>query len=245
MFVKDILSKVGEYITADNIALLSVIVTILIFVISRFAEIRYKKRDDKKAQYIKLIELMQDTLNSPQKDKNGQIILSEETKRRFFDTGASLLMYGSKKVYRNYLLFREISTNPLMKQCKYYDDSIVIYIIAEILVAMRKEVGLSYFNSIANNEALAFFINDISANPIAKDKGIDAKFRIKMIKFELFMIDRTRFIYLKRFYNFFIKPIFAGIVIVLKYFFLVPLGFIISKLFPKFSKKVRESNKDK
>lgn len=40
-------------ITADNVALLSVIVTVLIFIISRNAEIRYKKRDDIKVQYIK------------------------------------------------------------------------------------------------------------------------------------------------------------------------------------------------
>ena len=31
-------------ITTDNIALLSVIVTVLIFIVSRSAEIRYKKR---------------------------------------------------------------------------------------------------------------------------------------------------------------------------------------------------------
>ena len=42
---------------------------------------------------------------------------------------------------------------------------------SEILVTMRKEVGLSYFNSIGNNEALAFFVNDISSNPIAKESA--------------------------------------------------------------------------
>ena len=69
---------------------------------------------------------------------------------------------------------------------------------SEILVTMRKEVGLSYFNSISNNEALAFFINDVSCNPIAKSNSMDAKFRIKMIKLELFIIDRTRFLWIKK-----------------------------------------------
>ena len=46
--MKEILSKLGELINADNIALLSVIITVLIFIISRHAEIRYKKHDDKK-----------------------------------------------------------------------------------------------------------------------------------------------------------------------------------------------------
>ena len=109
-------------------------------------------------------------------------------------------MYGSKRIYRLYLLFREITTKPLIKQCKYYDAEIVIHIMSEILVTMRKEVGLSCFNSISNNEALAFFINDVSSNPIAKSNAIDAKFRIKMIKFELFIFDRTRFLWVKKIY---------------------------------------------
>ncbi len=56
------------------------------------------------------------------------------------------MLYGSKKIYRQYLLFREFTNNPLIKQCKYYKENIIIYIMSEILVTMRKEVGLSYFN---------------------------------------------------------------------------------------------------
>lgn len=244
--MKDIWIKISGYITADNVALLSVIITILIFVISRHAEIRYKKHDDKKVQYLKLIELMQNTLSGSIKDKNEDVILSEETRRLFFDTGASLLLYGSKRIYRQYLLFREFTTNPLIKQCKYYKDNVVMFVMADILRTMRKEVGLSYFNSIASNEALAFFVNDISSNPIAKENAIDANFRIKMIKFELAMIDRTRFIYFKRFYKSFIKPVFAGLSIVLKYVLLIPFGRLVAKLFPKFAQRVQEErSKDK
>lgn len=236
--------KVSSYITSDNIALLSVIITVLIFVITRHAEIRYKKHDDKKVQYLKLIDLMQKTLANPKKDKKGEVVLSDETRRLFFDTGASLLLYGSKRIYRQYLLFREFTTNPLIKQCKYYKDSIVMFIMADILVTMRKEVGLSYFNSIRNNEALAFFVNDISSNPVAKENAMDAKFRIKMVRFELAMIDRTRFIFVKRTYTSFIKPIFAGLSIVLKYVLLIPLGRLIMKLFPRFAKKLQDENQE-
>lgn len=223
--------KISSYITSDNIALLSVIITVLIFVVTRHAEIRYKKHDDKKVQYLKLIELMQNTLSNPKRDKKGEFILSNETRQLFFDTGASLLLYGSKRIYRQYLLFREFATNPLIKQCKYYKDSIVMFIMADILKTMRKEVGLSYFNSIDSNEALGFFVNDISSNPIAKENAMDAQFRIRMIRFELAMIDRTRFIFIKWFYVGFIKPIFAGITIVLKYMVVV------------FAKKVEKEHK--
>ena len=92
-------SKVSSFITADNIALLSVIITVLIFVISRRAEIRYKKHDDKKVQYLKLIDLTQKTLTVHKKDKKGEVILSDELRRQFFDTGASLLLCMVVKKY--------------------------------------------------------------------------------------------------------------------------------------------------
>ena len=238
--MEDILSKISGFITADNIALLSVIITVLIFVASRHEELKYKKHDDKKVQYLKLINLMEETFMGTKKDKKGELILSDELKKQFFDTGSSLLLYGSKKIYRQYLLFREFTNKPLIKQCKYYKDNIIIYIMSEILVTMRKEVGLSYFNSIGNNEALAFFVNDISSNPIAKENALDAKFRIKMIKFELAMIDRTKFMFIKTFYISCIKPIFSGILIIFKYILVIPFGCILMKLFPAFVQKTQE-----
>lgn len=60
------------FITADNIALLSVMITVFIISISRHMEIRYKKYEDKKVQYLKLIDLMQKTLAE---QKKGEIIL--------------------------------------------------------------------------------------------------------------------------------------------------------------------------
>lgn len=97
--------KISSYITSDTIALLSVIITVLIFVLTRRAEIRYKKHDDKKVQYLKLISLMEKTLTGVKKDKNGNVILSNDVKHLFFDTGSSLLLYGSKKIYRQYVFF--------------------------------------------------------------------------------------------------------------------------------------------
>lgn len=240
VWMDKMLEALKGLITADNIALLSVIVTVLIFIVSRSAEIRYKKRDDIKVQYIKLINLMEKMFSSAHKNDNGEIELSAELKSFFFDTGASLVMYGSKRIYRLYLLFREFATNPLIKQCKYYDSNVVIHIMSEILVTMRKEVGLSCFNSISNNEALAFFINDVSSNPFAKSNAMDAKFRIKMIRLELFIIDRTRILWVKKFYFVFIKPVFGTIKILCKYLVVMPFGKMMIKLFPKFVEKVTQ-----
>jgi hypothetical protein len=240
--MENILKNINTFITADYIALLSVIITILIFVISRHMEIRYKRHDDKKIQYLKLIDLMQKSLSDHKKNKKGEPVLTDEMKKLFFDTGASLLLYGSKRIYRQYLLFREFATNPLIKQCKYYKDSIVMYIMGDILRTMRKEVGLSYFNSIRSNEALAFFVNDIASNPLAQQNEMDANFRIKMIRFELAIIDRTQFIFIKRIYTDFIRPIFAGISIVVKYIIIIPLGHLLIKVFPRFFDKAQKND---
>lgn len=233
------------FITSDNIALLSVIITVLIFIFTRRAEIKYKQRDDKKIQYLKLISLLQEMHKGIKTDKKGNAIIGEDTKALFFDTGASLLMYGSKKVYRLYLLFREFTTNPLIKQCKYYDDSVVLFVIAEIFVSMRKEVGLSNFNSIANNEALAFFINDISSNPLAKTNAMKSRFRIKMIKFELAVIDRTQFIWIKKLYYSIFKPVLSCVSILFKYLVAIPFGKMMLKLFPNFVAKNQKTEDSK
>ena len=116
-----------------------------------------------------------------------------------------------------------------------------MFIMRDILRTMRKEVGLSYFNSIRSNEALAFFVNDISSNPVAKENAIDAMFRIKMVRFELAMIDRSRFIWMKRGYMTFIRPFFAGVSIIWKYVVKIPLGRLIIRIFPKFAQKVQKT----
>lgn len=143
--MEKIWNTLSDFITADNVALLSVIITVLLFVFTRRSEIRYKKHDDKKVQYLKLIQLMEKMYMGMNKAKNGELKLTDDMKKLFFDTGASLLLYGSKKIYKLYLLFREFTSNPLIKQCEYYKDNVLMYIIAEILVTMRKEVGLSFF----------------------------------------------------------------------------------------------------
>lgn len=239
-YMESNLETLSNLITADNVALLSVVITVLIFIFTRCAEIKYKKHDDKKIQYLKLIELMEKNFSGVHRKKKGEVILTEDMRKLFFDTGASLLMYGSKKVYRLYLLFREFTSNPLIKQCKYYKENVALYIMSEILVTMRKEVGLSYFSSVTNNEALAFFVNDISSNPTAKITAIESRFRIQMIKFELWWIDRTQFIWSKSLYMGFIKPIFAMVSISVKYLFCIPLGKAIAKIFPKFAEKVKK-----
>lgn len=228
--MKYFIEGIKGLITSDNITLLSVIITFLIFILTRRAEIKYKKYEDKKIQYLKLMNLMKGGLVNPNKDKFGNYVLTKETKDLFFDAGSSLLLYGSKRIYRQYLLFREFTSNPLIKQCKYYDDSIIIFIVADIFKSMRKEVGLSYFNNINSNETLGFFVNDVTFSPISKEKAIDAKIRITLIKFELSIIDHTRLLFLKSLYKNTFGLIIGIFNILIKHLFLIPIGKILIKV---------------
>ena len=228
--------KLTKLINADNVALLSVVITFLIFIITKYQETRYKKLEDKKIQYLKLIKLMQKTFAMPPKmDKNGNVVLSDEMRQSFFDTGSSLLLYGSKRIYKSYIFFREFTTNPIIKKCKHYREDIALYIMSDILRTMRKEVGLSLFDNINDNDALAFFVNDISSNPIADEKSMEAKFRLNMIRFELWMIERHHFIWIKTFFYGLVKPIMSGVLIFLKYIVVIPFGRLMIHLFPSYA----------
>jgi len=227
-------NELSKLINSDSVALLSVAITFLIFVITKYRETRYKKLEDKKVQYLKLVELMQKTFSFPVKtNKKGEVILSDEMRKLFFDTGSSLLLYGSKRIYRRYIFFREFASNPLIKKCKYYKEDLAMYIMSDILRTMRREVGLSMFNNIDDNDALAFFVNDISSNPSADEKRLDASFRLKMIKFELWMIERHQFIWLKTIYYDILKPILSIPLIILKYIVVIPFGRIMVHFFSK------------
>lgn len=229
-----------ELISANNVALLSVAITFLIFVITKYQETRYRKLEDKKIQYLKLIDLMQKTFALPSdKNKNGKVDLSDEMRKLFFDTGSSLLLYGSKHIYKRYIFFREFTTNPLIKNCKYYNEKDAMYIMSDILNSMRREVGLSLFNNIDDNDALAFFVNDISSNPNADEKRLEAIFRLKMIRFELWMIERYEFIWIKTLFYSLIKPTLGVVLIVLRYVIWMPLGRIVRRLFPSLDPHVK------
>lgn len=79
--MENILKNINTLIAPDNVALLSIIITVLIFIISRHIEIRYKRHDDKKIQYLKLINLMQKSLTDYKKKEP---VLTEEMEKLFF-----------------------------------------------------------------------------------------------------------------------------------------------------------------
>jgi len=219
-------------ITADNIALFSVLVTILIFILNRHAELKYKKHEDSKQQYMKLIQLLSITYTEPEKltlREDGTI--APDIQKQFFDTGASLMLYASKKLYKQYIFFRDFSTSEHIKLSKYYDENLIIYIIADILKQIRKEVGMTYWNSITSNQAIAFFVNDLGNNPTQTITSYERAYRIKMLKLELFFMNRFSLVTTHKIYYNLLKPIFGFLGICFIYLIALPIVHLAGKIF--------------
>lgn len=83
-------------LSADQIALISIIVTLLLFVIGKYSENRIKIYETRKEQYLKLIELFQDIFSRKESELE-KLSTNNEMKKQFFDVGASIAIFGSKK----------------------------------------------------------------------------------------------------------------------------------------------------
>ena len=222
-------------LTTEQITLFSVLVTIIIFIAGQRSQNKYKKLESRRTEYKKFINILQ-------KIYSGNFKMTDKTKTEFFDTGVSLLIYGSKKVYKKYIFFREFSTNPLIIGSKYNDKNTIIYIMADILKTIRHEVGMTNFGELEDNVVLSFFINDLGTNPLSKNQSYKARYNIFMIKTELFFVNRLQFTFTKKVFYKFIKPVFGFISLTFKYLFMIPLGKFLKKKFP--SKFDSSSNKD-
>lgn len=218
-------------INADNVALFSVLVTILIFILNRYSELKYRKHEDSKQQYMKLINLLSIAYTEPEKlslDEKGKV--DPDIQKQFYDTGVSLMLYASKKLYKQYIFFRDFSISEYMKLSRYYDETLIVYIIADIFKQIRKEVGLNYWNSITSNQAIAFFVNNVGNNPAQAIISYEKAYRIKMLKLELFFMNRFSLVTTHRIYYKWLKPIFAFLPICLKYIIVLPIVHIVGKI---------------
>ena len=109
-----------------------------------------------------------------------------------------------------------------------------------MLNQIRKEVGLNIFEGNTGYDSIAFFVNEMSYNPIAKQKWMKDRYKIFMIKFELFILDRTKFIFLKKLYYSIISPVIGILKVLFKYLVMIPIGKIIIRFCPNVAKKLQE-----
>ena len=229
--IEAVISFIAANLKAEYVALFSVLVTIIIYILNNRSELKFKKYESRRHEYAKLISLLSIAFTNPKKlepDKNGNI--NKEVQENLFEVGSSLMLYASKKLYKEYIFFRDFSTGDHIKLSKYYDPEIITYIVANIMRQIRKEVGLSTFNQISATESLGFFINNFATNPIQKNKAHLMNYKIRMIKLELFFMNRYHGVFINWcFYNL-IKPIGGIIRCIITYLIIIPLIHLKNKI---------------
>jgi len=226
----DSIVSIISRLTGEQIALVSVFVTFIIYASGKRNELKMKRHEAKKEQYMKLMKFFQ-KLYDYTKDETKDVINAIDQKE-FFDLGSSLLLYGSKKLYRQYLFYREFSSNPLVEQSKYYSERLSLYLLADMFRTIRREVGLNGFSNITKVEALGFFVNNVSFLPKFRIESYKAQCDITMIGIELFLFDRIYFITSNYIFYLLFAPIIRIFEIMLKYFVMIPLGKLILKINP-------------
>ncbi len=128
--IKNILNFIANNLKSEYVALFSVLVTIIIYIFNRKAELKFKKYESQRTEYTKLISFLSIAFTNPEKlelDENGK--LKKEVQQEFYDMGASLMLYASKKLYREYIFFRDFSSSEHIKLSKYYEQ---IYRVCQI-----------------------------------------------------------------------------------------------------------------
>lgn len=151
-FLEYIISVIKS-LSAEQITLISIFLSFIIYSLGKRNELRMKRHEAKRENYLKFLELHIEIFK---KVSDNQKIKTEKLDTKFFDVGSSLLSYGSKKLYKQYLFYREITANPIAMNSNYYLEEMNLYLLGGILKQIRKELSLEKKMSINEIEALSF-----------------------------------------------------------------------------------------
>lgn len=156
--------------------------------------------------------------------------IPEFTKEQFYDVGSSLAIYGSKKLYKKYRLYREITVNEGIQNLKFYDNTISLFLFGEMYQLMRKEIGLNKeLLKIDVPSLLIFFLNDITKVENRK-KYYEYKYKVFKIQTYLFISKIDNLLFLSWIANRLIKPVLfiigMFIYMIFKFIIIKPFNFI-------------------
>lgn len=198
--VKNIVRWMGE-----NAALLSVAVTLLLFFLSKKKENDLKTYETKKAEYAKLISLFEKIFSGVQ---NKDDIVHFMSQKEFYNVGSSLAIFGSRKLYKTYCLYRELSINEQWKSLKYYDENMIIFLWGEMYQIMRKEIGLNRGTQYVDVPNIMFFILNDMTKPEYRKKYYEFKYKKMVYKTLIFMSKINENLPIVWVWNCIIKPPF-------------------------------------
>ncbi len=222
---KNIVQWMGE-----NAALLSVAVTLLLFFLSKKKENDLKTYETKKTEYAKLISLFEKIFSGVQTKKD---IVNSMSQKEFYNVGSSLAIFGSRKLYKTYCLYRELSINTHWQSLKYYDENMLIFLWGEMYQIMRKEIGLNRGMQYVDVPNIMFFIlNDIT-KPEYRKKYYEFRYKKMVYRTLIFMSKIDENLPIVWIWNCIIKPpffILRGIFhMVIKKVFVEPICLMMKK----------------
>jgi len=207
-------------LTGEQIALLSVAVSFILYLLSKRSEIKLKKYEAKKEEYAKFLtwiikffaevkDMNLDEKDSkPRKGKPNQKSPTdkafEEFQKNFYEASSSFAVYASKELYDEFLFFRRITTDEKVRELKYFDNSLVLYSLGRMVRIIRKEAGLNK-SKIAIPQILAFAINDIT-KPQYLVEYEKLNFNRMMIKFYINGSNIRSFYWIKSVWYSILKP---------------------------------------
>ena len=115
------------------------------------------------------------------------MIAKSMSQKEFYNVGSSLAIFGSKKLYKTYCLYRELAVNENWQKVKYYDKDMLIFLWGEMYQIMRKEIGLNTATQYVDVPDIMFFIlNDIT-KPEYRKKYYQFKYRKMVFKILIFL----------------------------------------------------------
>lgn len=200
----------------DQIAIISLAVTFLLFVLGKRAENRIKIYETRKEEYQKLIDFFLEIFANAGKDIS-KLTKDDKTKKRFLDMGASLAIYGSKKLYKTYCFYRWISLDEKVQSNRWYSNDMGMYCLGEMFQIMRKEIGLNNeLLQVDVPDVLSFYITDFT-KPEFKKNFYKYHFRKFLLKSAIFWGKVEDFLPLVWVSNYIIKPLFLTLFCVIRF----------------------------
>ncbi len=226
--VKEFLQSVWT-LNTEQIAIISLLITFLLFVLGKYYENRIKVYETRKAEYQKLIDFIQKIFSTTEADAD-KLANDIALKKEFLGMGASLAIYGSKKLYKTYCFYRWLALDENLHQNRWYSKDMLIYSLGEMYQIMRREIGLNHeLIRIDVPDILAFYINDFT-KPEFKKKFYIYHFNKYALKSAIFWGKIEEFIPLIWFQNYIIKPLFLLLFCIIRFpiklLIFTPLKFI-------------------
>lgn len=166
-YVESFVSRLSNMDAVVIVALItgsvSILGVVISSIVSKIIEYRqnikrylYEKKEEPYSEFIELVYKIQENVKK-NKEYNDKEMLDD-----IFSFSKKLTLWGSSKVIRKWLAFREIS----QEQNNNPTDN--LFILEEIIFEIRKDMGQKK-SGLKQGDILAFFVNDIK-DYIPKDK---------------------------------------------------------------------------